>query len=142
MSLGQIEGWESGHSLGTRLGVIHTELHRLLLTNLCEETFLKHRSFFLSKLKSRGYPVDYFRLIAAKYSWSMKQEVLSRSTVRKKQVLAFKFPYSDTVPILRLGGILKQHDHFLPRRFFDESRIVVCHTVGRNLFRLRYGRFL
>ena len=136
--------FNSCHSFSSRIGIVHTEFYRLLLTNREEHNFNSQVAFFYGKLKNRGYKPSLVRKYAERYKWTEKRNILSKTSDKtiRSQVVPFILPYSEAITELGTTGIFKMHEHFLPSSFKSSHRLISCHTVGRNLFRLRYSRFI
>ena len=137
----------SCHSRSCKLGIFKVELIRLLRTNKVQQRFEKEADFTFRKLLDRGYDRAALREIRASIPWSSKQE-RSRNSARttcnrkKPRVLPFKIRFSDAAHKIGIGQILASHARWLPKEFSDMHRILVCHVSNKNLFRLRYHRFL
>ena len=62
--------FNSCHSVSSRIGIVHTEFYRLLLTNRDEHNFNSQVVFFSGKLKDRGYKPSLVRKYVERYTWS------------------------------------------------------------------------
>ena len=133
----------SCHSRATKLGIVHTEIIRLMRTNMFEADFNREKSFFLCKLNDRGYDFKSVREIANRYLWSCKHSILlKRERKLDKRIIPLRMIYSGHASNLIISEVLKQHQHLPPREFADAHRVVTCYVSGRSLLRLRYARFL
>ena len=139
----QYTPFNSEHSYATRVGIIATELVRLLRTNSREEDFRKQVTFFTAKLKQRGYCPTIMQNIASKYPWSKKTEILENKRCKSHHVLVpFKIVYSNLAPLLDISAILHEKTRMLSSGLRDKFKMVTCFKSSPNLFRLRYKRFL
>ena len=128
--------FNSCHSFSSRIGIVHTEFYRLLLTNREEHNFNSQVAFFYGKLKNRGYKPSLVRKYAERYKWTEKRNILSKTSEKtiRSQVVPFILPYSEAITELGTTGIFKMHEHFLPSSFKSSHRLSSCHTVGRHFF--------
>ena len=136
--------FSSCHDRNCKLGIFKGELFRLLKTNLQEADFLKQSEFTFRKLIERGYDRIALRKIKSEFTWQSKQERLAPKGVEAfhKQILPFKLQFSDSFRRVGIGRILTEQCSILPESFSSRHKIVVCFTSNKNLFRLRYFRFL
>ena len=132
----------SCHSHSTKLATVSTECVRLLLTNDSEESFLWHRTFFLRKFVARGYLRSDVSAIFDKYPWHDKDIILGRRACKVGKVVPFKVRFSPGIHALCIGRLLQKHMLNLDASVRAKLKFVVCYSVGSNLFRLRYTRFL
>ena len=139
----QYTPFNSEHALSSRVGIISTEIVRLLRTNSKYEDFQIQLEFFTGKLKQRGYCPTIVQNIAAKYPWSEKTNILERSRSRSQHVLVpFKLVYSSAAPCLNISAILHDKTKWLCPKLRDAFKVVTCFKTSPNLFRLRYNRFM
>ena len=133
--------WNSEHHRATKLGIIRTEIRRLLLTNLKVESFEEEKLFFAAKLKDRGYPLFEFRKIADQLKWESKESILQVKTENVKPVIVpLKLVFSEGLADLRSIGSFQRHLCWRP--IMPKCvKIVLCSQVAPNLFRLRFNRF-
>ena len=135
--------FDSCHPQATKLGIVHTEHIRLMVTCKHQCDYEAQVSFFLSKLHDRGYPFALTRAVSEKYPWSRKDEITAKGGLASSsQVLPLKLPFSTHITELGVTQVLKMHEHLLPQTFKIAFRIVKAFTVGKNLFRKRYPRFI
>ena len=135
--------YNSCHHESSKLGIFRTELHRFLITNSTVDSFSFQAHFTMHKLILRGYPADSLFKILDEFPWSQKQHILNRPAKQvKRKVVPFKLAFFGKAPELKLGSILGRAKSLLPVDFLRNHRIVACFTVGKNLFRKRYARFV
>ena len=132
--------FDSNHALQTRLGIIATELVRLLRTNSSESAFNAQTAFFKSKLKSRGYDINHVDALLPKYRWEHKHIFAKDCVQTKKLVVPFKFSYCEGAERIGIGAILNKHAEVLGQKV-QKIKLVQCFLTSANLFRLRYKRF-
>ena len=123
------------------MGIVHTELTRLLRTNRVEQDFLTQVRFFIDKLREKGYDILAIRAIVEKYPFSSKKAILMKKMQNKPFLIPFRIEYSDISSKLGIGGILNQFKNVLPAPIRDKFKFVTSYSVGRSMFRLRYARF-
>ena len=70
----------SCHSKASKLAIVHGEVIRYLRTNMFETDFCREKQFLLCKLRDRGYGFDEIRLVADKYCWSMKTDIVAKKS--------------------------------------------------------------
>ena len=68
---------DSCHPKATFGGIIRTELHRILLTNALESSFMYHVEFFVGKLVKCSYGLNNIRSIVNKFQWKVQRECVS-----------------------------------------------------------------
>lgn len=125
--------WCSCHSIASRVGVITTELHRLLLTSESEESCVREVHFFRNKLLDRGFPPEVFDNSVGRFPWCDRVRVLSpkpkQSTV---SVVPLKLTYSHLFADLRLGSISSKHFEHMPEIVRTIYKSVVCYRSAPN----------
>ena len=132
----------SNHPLATRAGIISTELVRLLLTNRFPEDFHSEIAFFSQRLCDRGYPIELILKHRQQYLWSLKSEILGRTSVKKPQIVPLKLKWSQNLVGSSLHSMATQCVSLLDPGIGDKIKVVTCFISDPNLFRARYGRFL
>ena len=99
-------------------------------------------SFFMTKLIARGFPNWQIRSVVDLYPWSNKISILAKKADTSKQVLiALILPFSEQIIELQVGALIKAYQHLLPNAV-SSAKFITSYTVGKNLFRLRYSRFV
>ena len=132
----------SCHNSRVFKAIVHTELHRLLITNMHEHNYYKHVMFFMQKLMHRGYSRSDFEAIVLKYPWHLKSERCSRSKKEQNQSLVcLKVKYFDGIEQLRFSSILNKHLKVLEESWPGQLKPILCQLSSPNLFRIRYQRF-
>lgn len=132
--------FSSCHSPATFAAVLATERNRLLLTNSDEAAFERQWVFAASKFKECGYPGALIEQVAAKRQWQDRDQVFERRHARvRKRIIAFKCSFVESFKILAMQKLFNEH---LKEYLNPGTRFIVCHLASRNLFRLRYQRFI
>ena len=137
--------FNSCHSRRAMIGIFKGELIRLLRTNCHEGDFDRHADFTQSKLLERGYDRTALRKIRSELTWACKAKLIQKrpsaasSSIR---ILPFKIRYSDAVHEIGPGRLLTSLSDSLPPSFKAAHRVLLCHVSNKNMFRLRYYRFL
>ena len=136
----------SCHPLSTKQGIIATECVRLSITNSTGKPFDFQVSFFFASLNDRGYDMISARRIAAKYTWNRKAEFMQRKVVNDcevvRKIVAFRIPYSDGAADFNISAILAEHAIKLDTAIISKLRFITCYLANKNLFRLRFRRFV
>ena len=118
-------------------GIIATELFRLLTTNSKQKQYEHHKSILFQKLRLRGYSVPLMYSVAARVE---EDFYAAQQHGENSRIIPFKLPYADVFRRISLGKVLKTHFDLLAGS--PCGRVVMCYTSNKNLFRLRYGRFM
>ena len=132
----------SCHNSNVFKAIVHTELHRLMVTNMFAQDCYRHVEFFMQKLMHRGYSRSDFEAIADKYPWHSKSERCNRSKNEQNQsLICLKVKYFDGIEQLRFSSILNKHLKVLEETWPGEFKPILCQLSSPNLFRIRYKRF-
>ena len=100
-------------------------------------------TFFVARLKEKGYCPTFVRSIAERYPWHEKSAILERRTSSVvRRVMPFKIQFHPGIADINIAGILESHRHRLGAKIAQGLKLFVCFTSRPNLFRLRYNRFL
>ena len=116
----------------------------MLRTNKFEADFDRECTFFLARLKSRGYDVAKARQVMGRYDWCDKKRILGRKNnenKHKKQIVPLKINFHDQLEQTDISMIIRESSRRLNRSIPD-LKLVLCFMTNRNMFRLRYDRFL
>ena len=136
--------YNSCHSRRAMIGIFKGELILFLRTNYHQGNFERHADFTITKLLDRGSDRIAFRKFRGELSWASKTQLIQKRppAASTSRVLPFKIRYSDAVHEIGPGRILTSLSDTLPPTFKAAHRILLCHVSNKNMFRLRYYRFL
>ena len=125
----------------TKTGIIITETIRMLRTNSSAQAYLKQLNFFKLQLQKRGYPGEVIQNIFNRYPWFNKNESLKKKPNRAHNgaLAVFKIPFCNQAEELHISAAIRRHKRLLD---CDNINFLCCWIANKNLFRLRYGRFI
>ena len=129
---------DSCHPKATFGGIIRTELHRILLTNALESSFMYHVEFFVGKLVKCGYGLNNIRSIVKQIQWSQRLRILSRKERRVRPIIPFKIAYSSGADALYITSAFMKHRSILGSCISDDTQFLTAFRSNPNIFRLRF----
>ena len=97
---------------------------------------------FLDPWASCGYPLSLLKQCKLDKAWSGRPDIVSRigqaenSDIRS---IPFKITYTSDFPRL---GVTSRARHYFSKFLSPNAKVVACYLSSRNLFTLRYYRFL
>ena len=144
--------WMSCLPRATLVGTVNTEAQRCVRTCRYHTQALESWHHLANKFRARGYPLDV--LLSAEARWVSENSIVAApnsNTARGDYIVPFKFPYFSGASKLNMCKAV--YEHACSLSIFDKCnnifmagsktiRVVNCWTSNRNLFRLRYRRFL
>eukprot|EP00929_Paragymnodinium_shiwhaense_P087450 TRINITY_DN47624_c0_g1_i1.p1 TRINITY_DN47624_c0_g1~~TRINITY_DN47624_c0_g1_i1.p1 ORF type:complete len:216 (-),score=6.00 TRINITY_DN47624_c0_g1_i1:131-739(-) len=131
----------SAHAPSVMLSIVKGALHRLLRTCSTKEAYHRQVRFFFSKLKLRGHDLFRANTVFEQMSWNRRSVILEAGGRTNTPTIAFKIPWSNDVPALRINGACADNRRRLDGLLDEDVRMVVCYTARKNLFRLRYAHY-
>ena len=129
----------SAHPKAMFRAIVLTELTRLIRTCDREVDFVRSRAVAFAKFRARGYPDKLLQSCEARRSFARKHHVDFVAPKSCTTVVPFKIKFFPQADEIGLSSALSCHWHLLK---IDNIRPVLCFKSNRNLFRLRYSRFL
>jgi len=133
--------YTSNHSKSCLHGIVSTECVRLQRVCGSTEEFKKECTFFAKKLREKAYRVQTVREIIDEYCWNNRQKKIKNNN--KHIVVPFKMQFCVGAESLGISSILNESaTKWLSEDARQYFKFVTAYTTARNLFRLRYARFL
>eukprot|EP00929_Paragymnodinium_shiwhaense_P034013 TRINITY_DN18558_c1_g1_i4.p1 TRINITY_DN18558_c1_g1~~TRINITY_DN18558_c1_g1_i4.p1 ORF type:complete len:660 (+),score=35.49 TRINITY_DN18558_c1_g1_i4:774-2753(+) len=132
----------SCHSPHVFVSVIHTGLTRMLRVCSQRSDYERELAFFWTQLRRCGYAHKVFEKATASKNWHNRADVLQKKEKESDvKVVPFKIPYACGMEHLKIGAALNAHRMLLGDDA-DCFKLVACYVSNKNLFRLRFKRFL
>lgn len=133
----------SAHRQATLEGILHTEFHRLLLTNQCKLDFDKNVDIFRKNMKRRGHNMIRFESVLKQYPHWKRRKILNNKGKHKQQKTGpLKFgitvKYVRGLESIRWKSFNRCMVGTMSSLAKKEVKIFQRFSVGKNLFRVLY----
>ena len=147
--------WLSLHPLRVKLGIVKSQVHRLMYTNRSFLSFQKHWEFLKGKFQRNGYPVSALDECCNAMCNKSKSDRIESGT-KADFIVPIKMKYfrgAERVPLLRsamsalpLLGVAEVQEEQVGFGCFQHGgklfRLVSCMLANQNQFVKRHAKFL
>ena len=121
---------------------MHTDLHRLLVTDSKEADYSEQVIFFMKKMRARGHDIRRFSEVFQRYPHSRRKLILTEgATARTKPAnLGLTIKYVKGIERCSLHKLNRCASHLLAKLLGGDTQATLTtrFSVGKNLFRLLY----
>lgn len=134
---------KSAHRPATSIGIMHTELTRILITDPGMRGFAKHTVICMKALQRSGHDLHKFVEVLQRYPHQRRAELLSRRRQRqrlRKQLheVGYTVKYVKGLEDTRFSIANRAAKYTLSKLCKYPVRVATRYTVGRHIFRIRY----